>query len=399
MPPAGVASTLTAAAVGLDRTLGSPLKKACGGLPSSTASPVPNAAFDPQDANRPITGSDLKFYMDQIKGNQQSMLESLFGRFREKELEQEANFAALEGTARATLASVDRLLTKTTNLEEKSTLLETRIAALEGRPIGSSEIHAERFDALESRVADLLKQVADLTAALKSSHLAAAPAAGAWMGQGGPPAQSPRGSHTLRLNSLIPAQVVQQPFAPSAAFLRGWSDFESRSTSMLPSETVVKMMQEILRRLPDSVGTCIQECSAPFFRNWQGTFRIKKNSSPDELYAFAKECNSMLKEQHIVLNGKPLYVAVEKPAWKREQNGLLAKADRVARNLVDPAVGAKFTLDWQSGQLWLTHPVEALLGGPRKSPWGASTFKWCEPALQNLHIVPDKAQEMMDSDF
>ncbi len=405
-----LASTLGAAASRSRRNGfvdGSPPMKACGpppvGPPHSASLVVSNpvgglsgASLVPNE-HKAVTVSDMRAYMDQMKKSQTELFETFFQRSAERHTEAQANIASLESTASSTLMAVQRLLDKTQGLEIRAENLESRIRDLETKPIGASEVLAERLEALEKTVESLTKHVSLLLNQRSASGPGfplGSPRGGLAPGLGGPKGSLP---HVLNLGSLIPPANQHTDFQPTAAFPRGWSSFESRQTSMLPGATVVQLMQNLLSYLPVSVASQVRECVAPYYRNWQGVFRFKKEVGPDVIFEFAKQINSEIRSRNIQLGGRDLYITVEKPAWKRQQNSELARAERTIR-LLAPAADLEFKMDWASGQLWQVLPSEALLGGPHKNQWNAVSFKWVESAVARLGLEMSKVMEAFETD-
>ncbi len=142
----------------------------------------------------------------------------------------------------------------------------------------------------------------------------------------------------------------------------------------------------------------IKECSAPFFRNWQGSFQFHENQSTSDLYGWAKQANGYLKDSQITLNGRQLYITLDKPQWKKEQNSSLARADRAIRTLVLPNTFV-FKVDWSSGQLWTVQPRELLIGGPSRTPWNSQVWKWSETNVRALGLELDRVVEKFETDF
>jgi hypothetical protein len=169
---------------------------------------------------------------------------------------------------------------------------------------------------------------------------------------------------------------------------------------MLPEETVKSIMKALMMRAPSRITDNIKEISAPNFRNWQGVFVFKPGTLPDLIYEFAKLLNEVLKnDPNMLVGGKTLYVSVDKPAWKKLQNSLVAKAERALKHFLPSESNVQIRIDWSSGQLWQTAPVETYLGGPSRTQYNSISFKWSKEGILALGVNFDQVVEAFDSDF
>ncbi len=91
--------------------------------------------------------------------------------------------------------------------------------------------------------------------------------------------------------------------------IRGWFSREASARLALRSEQVVSLMQALITEIPAHVSSVVLDCIARYFKNWQGTFLMKKDVSADECRSFAKALNQYLQT---TLNGNPLYAIAYK---------------------------------------------------------------------------------------
>ena len=347
----------------------------------------------------PVDDFDFRSFAKQMELTQNNMMAKFVEQMRAQHIEKEETLTSLESTARATLAAIDGLTTKFSGLETRLQILESR------EPEPASLVQNERIEALESSLAELKQLILDgnkQSAPVSGARGGGAPA---WGAPSWSPLQSPRGMAVAGPGVTDFRNQMHggggggggpgggfgnvswdrpERFIPNRAFIRGWSDFETKATTMLPGENVVAVMNAVRDHMPHAATRCISNMSAPYFRNWQGTFSFADNTNPDDIFAFAKLANEVLKQDDMKLNNKQLYITVDKPPWKKEQNSMVARADRTFRAMQNANV-LTCRIDWSSGQLWCTAPREALLGGISRTRSGP-VWKWEEDAISRLGV-------------
>ncbi len=84
---------------------------------------------------------------------------------------------------------------------------------------------------------------------------------------------------------------------------------------MLPGEIVLQVMNAVKSSMPTHTTRFISNITAPYFRNWQGVFSFSDNTIPDDIFAFAKQANEILKQDTMKLNKRQLYGGRSNAVW------------------------------------------------------------------------------------